>query len=201
MDPLDLFLAQHAHSHAAALTGADEPYFSDQVIADLTEAQLRRRPAEGLNSIAWLLWHLARCDDVAVRVLLTGHGQVLDEGDWPARLNLTQRDMGTGMDAAGVAAISAAVNIPALLAYRLAVGRRTRAIAPGLRTIDWDTPCDPTRLLAVGAFPNPADGAHRVATYWQGKTHRYVLTSALATHNYQHLGEATCIKSLLRAAE
>ena len=79
MDLLDFFLDQHAHSHAAALTGATEPYLSDQVVADLAEAQLRRRPAEGLNPIAWLLWHLARCEDVTVGVLLTARGQVLDE--------------------------------------------------------------------------------------------------------------------------
>lgn len=199
MELLDFFLDQHAHSHAAALSGVAGPYLSDQVIADLTEAQLRQRPADGLNSLAWLLWHLARCEDVAVGVLLTTRGQVLDENDWLARLNLTRRDMGTGMDAAGVAAISAAVDLPALIAYRLAVGRRTREVVPGLRHTDWDMPLDPTRLLAAGAFPDPADGARRVVTYWHGKTHRYLLASAIATHNYQHLGEATCIKSLLRA--
>jgi hypothetical protein len=79
MDPLDFFLDQHAHSHAAALTGATEPYLSDQVIADLTEVQLRRRPAEGLNSIAWLLWYIARCEDVTAGVLLTARGQGLND--------------------------------------------------------------------------------------------------------------------------
>ena len=71
MDRLDYVLEQHAHSHAAALTGAAEPMLSDQVLAGPGEEQLRLRPAPGLNSIAWLLWHIARSEDVMVGVLLT----------------------------------------------------------------------------------------------------------------------------------
>lgn len=194
----EYLLEQHAHSHAAALTGATEPMLSDQVLAGLSEDQLRLRPAPGLNSIAWLLWHIARSEDVMVGVLLTERGQVLDEGDWLARLNVAGRDMGTGMDDAGVSRVSATLGIDALLAYRLAVGRRTREIVPTLDSATWDEPIDPTRLLAAGAFPNRADGEARVATYWQGRTRRYILTTSLTTHNYQHLGEANAIKSLVR---
>jgi hypothetical protein len=71
MDLLDYVLDQHAHSHAATLTNAPEPLLSDQVLAGLTDVQLRLRPAPGLNSIAWLLWHIARSEDVMVGVLLT----------------------------------------------------------------------------------------------------------------------------------
>ena len=117
MELLDYLLEQHAHSHAAALTGATEPMLSDQVLAGLTEEQLRLRPAPGLNSIAWLLWHIARSEDVMVGVLLTERGQVLDEGGWFARLNIPHRDMGTGMDDAGVTAVSAQLDIAALLSF------------------------------------------------------------------------------------
>src|SRR5262245_23852850 len=107
MELLHFLLDQHAHSHAAALTNAPEPMLTDQILAGLTGDQLRARPAPGLNSIAWLLWHIARSEDVMVGVLLTDRGQLLDEGDWFARLNTTYRDMGTGMDDAGVTAVSA----------------------------------------------------------------------------------------------
>ena len=197
MDLLSFFLAQHADSHAAALTGADEPQFSDQVLAGMTGAQLRLRPAPGLNSIAWLLWHIARCEDVAIRVLLTDCGQILDEGNWLPQLGITQRDMGTGMDAAGVTTISARLDIGATIAYRNAVGRRTREAVSGLSGPAWEGPIEPERLLEADAFPNHADGMRRVATYWRDKTRSYLLTSSIATHNYQHLGEATVIKGLI----
>jgi hypothetical protein len=198
MDLLHFLLDQHAHSHAAALTDAPEPLLSDQVLAGLSEDQLRLRPVPGLNSIAWLLWHIARSEDVMVGVLLTDRGQLLDQDNWFARLNTPHRDMGTGMDDTGVNAVSTHVDIPALLAYRHAVGQRTREIVPTLHTATWDDPIDPTLLLAAHAFPDPTDGQHRVATYWQNRTRRYILTTSLTTHNYQHLGEANAIKSLVR---
>jgi hypothetical protein len=106
--------------------------------------------------------------------------------------------MGTGMDDAGVTAIGAELDIAALLTYRLAVGARTREVLPTLPSTTWSDPIGPARLLAAGAFPNPADGQHRVATYWQNRTRRYILTTSITTHNYQHLGEANAIKSLVK---
>jgi Protein of unknown function (DUF664) len=35
----------------------------------LSDAQLRLRP-HGLNSIAWLVWHMARCEDTLSLVLV-----------------------------------------------------------------------------------------------------------------------------------
>ena len=44
-----------------------------------SEAQMRRRPGPGLNSIVWLLWHMAGTEDVAVTVVVAGHPQVFDD--------------------------------------------------------------------------------------------------------------------------
>ena len=75
---------------------------------------------------------------------------------------------------------------------------RTREVVPTLHSAVWEKLIDPDRLLAANAFPDRADGEHRVATYWQNRTRRYILTTSLTTHNYQHLGEANAIKSLVR---
>jgi len=134
---------------------------------------------------------------VLVNVLLTGGPQVLDAGGWPARLGLTERDMGTGMTSAQVDAISARVALPALLDYMTAVGRHTRVMLAGLHAADWVGAVEPERLLAAGAFVDPAEGARRVATFWRGRTRAELLASSLAPHNHQHLGEALAIKSVL----
>ncbi len=178
--------------HVAAMSGAARPLLADRVLVGLDEAQLRARPASCLNSIAWLLWHLARSEDVLINVLLTGGPQILDIGGWPTRLNLTERDMGSGMTSAQVDIISAHVALPALHDYLVAVGRRTRAVLTGLRADDWRGTVEPDRLLAAGAFANPEDGVRRVATFWRGRTRDELLISALAPHNCQHLGEAPC---------
>ena len=195
MEFVDFFLEEHARSHAAEMTGASEPMLEDQLLDGLTDAQLRLRPFPGLNSIAWLLWHLARSEDVTINVLVAGRRQVLEEDGWLQRLNLAQVDMGTGMRDEEVTTVGARIDIGALRAYRVAVGRRTREVVRALRDEQLDEPIDATRLLAVGAFPDSADGARRVATYWRGRRKRFVLT---ASHAYLHLGEAVCIKTLVR---
>lgn len=197
MNPNDFLLAQHATGHVAAMSGAAGPLLADRVLAGLGEAQLRARPAPCLNSIAWLLWHLARSEDVLVNVLFTEGPQVLDAGGWQARLDLTERDMGTGMTSAQVDAISARVALPALHDYQIAVGRRTRAFLARLGPEDWVGEVEPQRLLDAGAFANPEDGAQRVATHWRGRTRAELLTWALAPHNHQHLGEALAIRSMV----
>jgi hypothetical protein len=71
----------------------------------LSDEQMRLRP-HGFNSIAWLVWHIARYEDI-LNLLLVGRPQVLDEEDWLSRLNLSMRDVGTGMGDDEVSDLSA----------------------------------------------------------------------------------------------
>jgi hypothetical protein len=90
------------------------------------------RPQPGVNSLAWLLWHMTRAEDVGLNVIIAQRPQVLDEGDWLSRMNILRRDVGTGMTALEVDAFNKRISVEALLAYRVAVGRRTREIIQAL---------------------------------------------------------------------
>lgn len=173
----------------------------DQLLTGMGKDELRSRPAPCLNSIVWLLWHLARSEDVLVNALLVDREQVLDAEEWQSRLALVERDMGTGMTSAQVDAVSARVTLPALLDYQIAVGRRTREYLRTLCEDDWAGGIEPQRLLVAGAFANPVDGARRLESFWRGRTKADLLLSGLATHNHQHLGEALAIKSLIKSRE
>ena len=94
MDLLSFFLLQHARVHSADMAGGVSPI--DRVFGGLTDEQMRARPGKGVNSPVWLLWHMARTEDVAVNLVVTDTGQVLDDG-WAPRLNVPCRHMGTGM--------------------------------------------------------------------------------------------------------
>jgi DinB superfamily len=59
MDARDLFLDQHAVMHSAAV-GGNKMSAAERTFAGLTDAQMRVRPREDLNSLAWLMWHIAR---------------------------------------------------------------------------------------------------------------------------------------------
>jgi hypothetical protein len=40
------------------------------MLGGLADDDMRRRP-EGMNSLAWILWHVARAEDVAVNLVVT----------------------------------------------------------------------------------------------------------------------------------
>ncbi len=56
---------------------------------------LRARAATETNSLVWLLWHMARSEDVHINVLLMKHPQVLDRAEWTRRLRVERRDTGS----------------------------------------------------------------------------------------------------------
>jgi uncharacterized damage-inducible protein DinB len=101
--------------------------------SQLTDAQMRLRPHPNMNSMAWLLWHIARSEDMGVNRLIAHRSDVLASEGWAQRLNLSRRDMGTGMTDEEVAEFSARVNTVALREYSAAVGRRTQEVVRSLR--------------------------------------------------------------------
>lgn len=192
LDFTDFFLDEHARCHAAAMSGADQQTIQDRLLDGLTDEAMR--PHRRLNSIAWLLWHLSRSEDVMMNVLVTDGPQVLQQGGWRARLGRSDSDMGTGMGDAAVTTLSSQVDIGALLAYRTAVGRRTREVVRVLGRGELDQPIDASRLLLAGAFHHAEDGTSRVRGYRRDRKKRCVVT---ASHDFLHLGESLCIRSLV----
>jgi hypothetical protein len=182
MDAREFFLLHHGRVHAQV---------EKDFLHDLSEAQMRLRPA-GLNSIAWIVWHMARCEDV-INVLLAERPQVLDQEDWLTRLNLSPRDVGTGMADNEVSAWSARVNLEALCGYYTAVGQSTVEVVTTLRPQALDEMPDLHRLHTEGVF--------REAAMWaiserEGQTKGWWLGHLGLGHNQMHRGEALTIRGL-----
>ena len=95
MDARDLFLDQHAAMHSVAV-GGNKMSAAERTFTGLTDAQMRVRPREDLNSVAWLMWHIARAEDIMVNTILAGRPQVFDD-TWMKRLGIGRRDFGIGM--------------------------------------------------------------------------------------------------------
>ena len=102
MDLVGFFLAQHANQS-----------FADRVFGGLSDAQMRVRPGKGVNSLVWLLWHMARVEDVAVNLVVVDGQQVLDD-DWARRLNVPWRHIGTGMIDDEVGELTARADVAAV---------------------------------------------------------------------------------------
>jgi hypothetical protein len=186
------FLRQHAAVHASDVGGAS---LVERVFGGLSDEQMRMRPGARLNSLVWLLWHMARTEDAAVNPVVAARDQVLDE-DWIRHMNISQRTIGTGMTSDEVTAMSAHADIAAVRAYRSAVGRRTQEVVRALRPGAWDEIVeapDIRRAAAAGAFRDWVDGANYP---WLGWTRAEQLASSALRHNSAHIGEAVTIRSL-----
>jgi len=185
------FFEQHALIHGPDASAGGRFSYEDLVLGGLTEAQLRLRPADDLSSVAWLVWHITRCEDVAVNVAIAGRPQVLDDG-WAAKLGVGRDDIGTGMTPREVADLSERVDIDVLLSYRHAVGRQTRDVIAAIDDGTIEAPVDADRDRQVAVLGDHVGWAVGRRPPWRGID---VLLLA-AGHAYQHWGEAITIRSL-----
>jgi hypothetical protein len=199
MDATSFFLVQHASVHTSEVGGA--PSYFDRALGGLAEAEMRVRPAKGLNSIVWLLWHMARTEDASVNLVVAHRPQVLDN-DWIHRLGVPWRHIGTGMTDDEVSELTQRADVAAVRAYRDAVGRHTREVVRALGPAVWDDPvtvADTARAAAAGAFGPRAgwvDGAGFPP--WQDQSRAARLSGAALRHNAMHMGEAVTILGLAR---
>jgi DinB superfamily len=193
MDLLTFFLSQHAGVHARDVSGRSFPF--QRVFEELNDDQMRVRPGQGLNSCVWLLWHMARTEDVAVNLVVAGRDQVLDE-TWTRRMNVPWRIIGTGMTDDEVGQVTARADVAAVRAYRTAVGLRTREIVPALRAEAWPEIVgdeDIERAALAGAFRDRIAGRKHP---WLGWSRADQLASSALRHNAGHIGEAVTIRGL-----
>jgi len=196
MDFRELFLAQHARAHAAEV---GHPDFSNQdlILGDLTEEHMRVRPHPGLNSLAWLFWHMTRAEDVGINLIIAQSPQVLDKDGWATRLSVPLRDIATGMTDQEVEEFSQRVNVVSLLAYRAAVGQQTQAIVRDLRPGVLDERIESDllqRLHDSGAYGSNAEW---VPQRWLGKPKGFTLMHTVLAHTYFHIGQCEDIRGLL----
>ena len=182
MDAVDFFLLRYETLHRTLL---------DDLLQGLTDAQVRGRPHPGVNTIAWLIWHAARIEDVGVNRFVVDDVQVID-GGWLGRLGVDRRDVGTGMTDAEVDALSARIDLAALRGYWEALTRRTLEVAATLRGQDLGAVVPADRVKRVSADEGAvAPGAEWLTEFWANRrTRGWLLAQTPLLHVYGHYFEA-----------
>jgi hypothetical protein len=188
VDALEFFLIKYESLHGEQ---------DNQLLSGLTDAQVRSTPYPGVNTLAWYLWHTTRCEDIGVNRLVVDRSQILFEEGWPGRLDVSLKDIGTGMADDEVTDFSARVDLEALRAYRAAVGRRTLDVVRTLHPSDLDQVLDPAQLRRVIEEGALGENADWVREYWQGKTRGWCLAQLGLTHNFSHFGQANLVRGML----
>jgi hypothetical protein len=188
MDALDFFLARYAQIHRP---------LADPALQQLSETQLRSRPHPGVNTVVWLLWHMARVEDVGVNRFVVDRPQVFEDG-WFAKLGVGRRDVGTGMTDAEVGDFSARVDLAELRGYWDAVTRRTLEVVAGLRDSDLTAVVPKDRVERVAREEAAvAPGAEWLTEFWAGgRTRAWVLAQTPLLHVYGHYFEARAVAGL-----
>jgi hypothetical protein len=174
--------------------GGNKMSAADRTFGGLTDEQMRLRPREDLNSLAWLLWHIARAEDVVVNRALAGHAQVLDDG-WLKRLGIARRDIGTGMTSAEVTELTRQIDLGTLREYRDAVGRRTRDMVGGFKPQDWQG-----EVAAENVERAANEGAFGIRTelltkIFAGRPRTAALNGIALLHPAVHIGEAAVVRT------
>jgi len=193
MDARDLFLDQHAAVHSAAV-GGNKMSAAERAFAGLTDEQMRVRPREDLNSIAWLMWHIARAEDIMVNTVLAGRSQVCDDAGMK-RLGITRRDFGIGMTSPEVTELTRQIDLGALREYRDAVGLRTREVVGAFKPQDWEgavTLEGVERAAKEGAFGVRSEA---IVKMFPGRPRLAMLSGIALFHSAGHMGEAATIRS------
>jgi uncharacterized damage-inducible protein DinB len=146
-------------------------------IADgLTTDDLTFAPADGANTIGWLLWHLTRVQDHHVAELLD-HEQVWSAGEWATRFSLPPGapDTGYGHTPEQVRAVRPE-SAAAVIEYFDAVDARTRELLSSLTAADLDRIVDER---------------------WDPPVSLGVRLISIADDDIQHAGQAAYVKGVL----
>ena len=189
MDALDFFLVRYHEFHET---------FVDDLTAGLTPAQVRGRPQEGVNPIAWTIWHSARIEDVGVNGFIADQPQVMHADGWLERLQTGRADVGTGMTAPEVDALCAAIDLEALRGYWDAVCRATAGVVESLRGQRFDdvVPAERVRRVADDLGAVGANAGWLTEFWAKGRTRAWMLAQTPLLHPYGHWFEARVARGL-----
>jgi hypothetical protein len=172
--------------------------YEDLILADLEASQYRLIPAGEEHSIAWILWRLSRIEDVTMNLLVAGDDQIFEAGGWldKTKSPIKHTGNGTGIDVAK--ALSAALDIPALGAYRHAVGGDTREIVHNLTKADYSRKVDPQNLQRVVDEGAEIQAGYGVVEYWGRRDVAGLLLMPPTRHTIVHWNEARRLIKQLR---
>lgn len=195
-DAIELFLVHHAQLHSAKIAGDKLWSYEDELLEDVTTNQAKYIPGDSDHSIVWILWHIARIEDIAMNIIVGGLDQVFLRDDWMDRLKIHLVDSGNEMAATEVAKLTKDINYSALRDYRVAVGHQTRKIVAHLSPQELGKKVLADRLERVAAEGAVVPQAQTIINYWSRRTIAGLLLMPATRHNLVHLNEIARLKSL-----
>ena len=187
---IERFLDLHGSLHSARVAPEAPWSYEDLLLDGLNEGLFRIIPEGEEHSLAWIIWHLSRIEDLTMNLLVAERDQVFEAGGWATKIKSPIRHTCNGTGEEVTRALSAAVDIPALRAYRHAVGRATREIVQVLTQADFTRKVAPESLQRVVDQGGVIEPGYGVLGYWGKKDVAGLLLMPPTRHTIVHWNEA-----------
>ncbi|MCM3456253.1 DinB family protein [Heyndrickxia oleronia] len=198
---IQLFLSQHALLHSSSVGNSGNPTLEDEVLIDLEEKLYREYPVanrDTKNSIVWHLWHIARIEDMTMNILIANDEQVSVKGNWTEKMNIGFCHSGNDMSDEEITELSKSIDFDSLIAYRQAVGRRTRDIISLLDPGQFNEKVNKNRINRLFDENAVTQESAWLADYWSKKTIAGLILMPATRHNYLHLNKCIRIKEKIQ---
>jgi hypothetical protein len=166
-------------------------------ISELSDKELKLCQYN-LNSIAWILWHVARCEDVAINRILFDREQVINTNNFFHRLKVLRKDIGTSMSYTEVIDLSNQIDSESLLEYITEVATKTQKVLGELPSEQLDQV--PNRKFLEKVFFKEGalnKNSEWVADYYSNRKKGWFLGHLGLTHPRGHLGQIILIRKLI----
>jgi len=188
---LEVFKARHQFA---------QEIFYDHLWEEYTEAQLRQSVHPSMNSLAWILWHVARVEDAGVNRFVAHKPQVYHEGDWMKTLGITAEHFGYGMPETEMRELSETIKLDALRGYWNAVISNTFSVLDELTPERLDETLSLEEVAQVMIMEKVSTKQAGTNVPYAGWTRLEALFHFSMTHYYWHGGEVRTIEGLMKTA-
>lgn len=193
-----LFLELHSKLHLSSMAGTRQNEV-DSLLCDLTLHEYSIMPTSKDETIAWVLWHITRIEDLTMGMLVAGSEQLFDD-EWKRKLNTPIYDTGNALSDDEIMNLSQQLNIKELLEYRNAVGQRTRDIINSLSAGDMKRKVTVQRIEAIKAVCGVTDQEDSLwlLDFWSKKDVAGLLLIPPTRHVIMHLNDCCRWKRHIR---
>lgn len=194
-----LFLDIHANLHLSETDGAS-PNEVDNLINDLNENEYSIMPKFKDETIAWVIWHIARIEDLTMNMLVARKDQLFN-AEWQSRMNASITDTGNALTDDEIMCFSHSVDIQEMLCYWNAVAESTKEIVNNLQTEDMKrkfSSTDLERILDSGGVTEQKDSIW-LLDFWGNKDVAGILLMPPTRHVMLHLNDCCKWKEHIRA--
>ena len=195
----ELFLELHAKLHLSEMSNSEQNEV-DELICDLSNNEYAIMPTIKDETIAWVLWHTARIEDLTMSFLVSDEEQLFSE-DWKNKLNAPITDTGNALSDDEIINLSKSLVISELLNYRNEVGKRTRKIVSKLEPDNLKRQVSPLgieKILLEGGVTRQEESIWLV-DFWSKKDVAGILLMPPTRHVILHLNDCCKWKEYFRS--